>query len=259
MREYSLGITDTDLKTIPTVKITTDSAGIQVSREWQYLGWWGKINKNYTPVLQEPREDSKRKGFLYFGDTIKVLAVEKGEGSTWYKIDGGRYPGGYINSLYLYPIAQPASEIISSRLTNVLEGDYWTDINLTKKVLTLFKDDQPVMATYISGGLPASPTIIGTYNVWLKLDKTRMRGAPPLTTHAYDLPDVPWVMYYKGSYSIHGTYWHDNFGTQRSAGCTNMTQGDAKFIFDLTKPDMKGEESIRSSLENTGMVVNNHY
>ena len=86
-----------------------------------------------------------------------------------------------------------------------------------------------------------------------------MTGAPPLATHVYDLPDVPWVMYYKGSYSVHGTYWHDNFGSQRSAGCTNVTQGDAKFIFNLTSPDIGTLNSVRSTINNPGVVVNNHY
>jgi lipoprotein-anchoring transpeptidase ErfK/SrfK len=115
------------------------------------------------------------------------------------------------------------------------------------------------MATYIAVGDVKSPTISGAYNVWLKMKKTRMTGAPPLATHVYDLPDVPWVMYYKGSYSVHGTYWHDNFGSQRSAGCTNVTQGDAKFIFDLVNPVIGNLDSIRSTAENPGTVVNNHY
>jgi lipoprotein-anchoring transpeptidase ErfK/SrfK len=51
-------------------------------------------------------------------------------------------------------------------------------------------------------------------------------------------------MYYSGSLAVHGTYWHDKFGTPQSAGCTNLTQGDAKFIFD------------RASV---GTTVVNHY
>lgn len=86
-----------------------------------------------------------------------------------------------------------------------------------------------------------------------------MKGAPPIATHVYDLLDVPWVMYYKDSYSLHGTYWHDDFGTQRSAGCTNMTIGDAKYIFEKTRPTIGNLSSYFSTLENPGMVVNNHY
>jgi lipoprotein-anchoring transpeptidase ErfK/SrfK len=101
--------------------------------------------------------------------------------------------------------------------------------------------------------------MVGTYNVWLKYKKTEMKSAANTIHHQYDLADVPWVMYYYGSYSIHGTYWHDNFGAQKSAGCTNATQGDAKYIFDLTGPKIGAEDSIRSTLDNPGLLVNNHY
>jgi len=37
----------------------------------------------------------------------------------------------------------------------------------------------------------------------------------------YNIPDVPYTMYYSGSYAIHGTYWHHRFGTQ-SAMAVNV-------------------------------------
>ena len=87
-----------------------------------------------------------------------------------------------------------------------------------------------------------------------------MQGGPPVVSYRYDLPNVPWVMYYSGAYGIHGTYWHDKFGTQQSAGCTNLTQGDAKFIFEKTLPIMPANKaSVISSDSNPGTVVYNHY
>lgn len=259
MRSSSLGITSSDLKTIPIGKIILDDFGNQVSREWQYLGWWAKINKNYTPAMTEPKNDSKTLGKLFVNNTIKVLGIIKGDGRIWYQIDGGQYPGAYIDSRFVDAIAQPTpgKELIVP--DEVKADDYWVDVNISKKVLTLYKQSQAIMATYVSVGEQETPTISGTYNVWLKLKKTRMTGAPPIATHVYDLPDVPWVMYYKGSFAVHGTYWHDDFGAQRSAGCTNITQGDAKFIFYLTNPEINNMDSVRSTIKNPGMVIYNHY
>ncbi|MEI7620096.1 MAG: L,D-transpeptidase family protein [Candidatus Falkowbacteria bacterium] len=259
MRQFSLGITNSDLKTIPIGKIVLDGSGKEISREWQYLGWWGDINANYVPVRSEPKNDSKKIGTFFIGNNVKVLAVKKGDGRIWYRIDGGQYPGAYIDSLFVSAIAQPIPEKKLVIPTKVKTGDYWMDVNISKKVLTLYKYDQVVMSTYISVGHKDTPTIIGTYNVWLKMKKTRMTGAPPLATHEYDLPDVPWVMYYKGSYSVHGTYWHDDFGSARSSGCTNVTQGDAKLLFDLTNPKIGNVNSIRPTVSNPGVVINNHY
>jgi len=69
-------------------------------------------------------------------------------------------------------------------------------------------------------------------------------------------------MFYNYDYAIHGTYWHDRFGSQQSAGCTNMTQGDAKYIFDNTLPAIPdGKEIVFARDKNgkgTGTVVYNH-
>jgi len=260
MRQFSLGISAKDLQTIPIGKIILNDTGQQISRTWQYLGWWGKINKNYVPVMLEPKNDSKKLGTFFVSNTIKVLDIKKDDiGQLWYQIDGGQYPGAYVNSVFVSAIPQPApaKEIVIP--DKVIPGDYWVDVNISRNVLTLYKNDQVVMATYVSSGVNESPTITGVYNVWFKLDKTRMKGSPPVATHFYDLVDVPWTMYYKGSFSVHGTYWHDNFGTQRSAGCTNVTIGDAKFIFDLTNPKMGTLNSIRSTIDNPGAVISNHY
>jgi len=47
----------------------------------------------------------------------------------------------------------------------------------------------------------------------------------------YYVRDVPWVMYFYKSYGIHGTWWHNNFGTPMSAGCVNMTIPDAEWMY----------------------------
>lgn len=259
MSKLSLGITNENLKTIPIGKIILNNSGIQVSREWQNLGWWGRINKNYVPVMDGSKSDSKKIGTLYVNNTIKVLEIQKGDGRVWYKIDGGQYPGGFVDSLSVNAIAQPAPDKEIAIPSKVAIGEYWTDFNLSKKILTLYKYDEPVMTTYVSTGMAQTPTVLGSYNVWYKIDKIRMRGAPPIATHVYDLPNVPWVMFYKGSYSLHGTYWHDDFGTQKSSGCTNMTQGDSRYIYDLTNPKTEGLNSVHATIDNPGMVVNNHY
>ena len=87
-----------------------------------------------------------------------------------------------------------------------------------------------------------------------------MSGGPPVVPYRYNLPNVPYVMYYKGSYAVHGTYWHDKFGSRQSAGCTNLTQGDAKFVFERVNPKLpEGSNSTRPTSGNSGTVVYNHY
>jgi len=259
MRQYALGITPDDLKTIPTGKIILDNFGQETNREWQYLGFWGRINNDYVSVLAEPKSEAKVLGKFNSSNRVKVLSIKKGDGRIWYQIDGGQYPGAYVDSEYVSAIAQPAvaDKLILPKQVNV--DEYWVDVNLGTMVMALYKYDQLVMATYISTGISDTPTVIGTYNVWLKYKKDGMKSPVGTIHHQYDLADVPWVMYYYNSYSIHGTYWHDNFGTRKSAGCTNATQGDAKYVFDISSPKIGEADSIRPTLDNPGMLVNNHY
>jgi lipoprotein-anchoring transpeptidase ErfK/SrfK len=47
----------------------------------------------------------------------------------------------------------------------------------------------------------------------------------------YDLPNVPYVVYFYRGYAIHGTYWHNNFGHPMSHGCVNLSIADAKLLY----------------------------
>ena len=79
----------------------------------------------------------------------------------------------------------------------------------------------------ISSGLPATPTVQGNYKIYRKLRYRHMVGPD------YDLPNVPWVMYFYQGYAFHGTYWHNNFGTPMSHGCVNMTNADAQWFYNF--------------------------
>ena len=57
-------------------------------------------------------------------------------------------------------------------------------------------------------------------------------GNPDLTKAPnYYTKNVPWVMYYNGDEALHGTYWHNNFGTPMSHGCVNMPVDAAAFVY----------------------------
>jgi len=90
-------------------------------------------------------------------------------------------------------------------------------------------DGKVVREFVVSTGMPNTPTVIGTFAVYNKLEKTRMTG------DNYDLKDVPWTMYFFQGYSLHGTYWHNNFGHPMSHGCINMKNEDAKWLFEWAK------------------------
>jgi LysM repeat protein len=110
----------------------------------------------------------------------------------------------------------------------VVGGQRWIDIDLSSQTLTAYEGNTPVFNTLVSTGL-AFPTPVGTYHILYKLQAQRMTGP------GYDLPNVPWVMYFTNrGHAIHGAYWHNNFGSPMSHGCVNMRVSEAQWLYDFT-------------------------
>ena len=104
------------------------------------------------------------------------------------------------------------------------------EVNLSNQTLTAWQGDVMVMHTSISSGRSGTPTVTGAFAVGTKYKAQRMTGP------GYDLPNVPWVMYFHGSYAIHGAYWHNNFGTPMSHGCVNMRPNEAEMLYNWAAP-----------------------
>lgn len=122
--------------------------------------------------------------------------------------------------------AKPKTQIIAEQIQTLQQSNQrWIQINLSKQRLTAWEGGTPVYAVSISTGKKATPTRIGTFKVQSKHKKIRMRGED------YDVPNVPYAMFYDGGYGIHGANWHRNFGTPVSHGCVNVAVNHAKWLF----------------------------
>jgi lipoprotein-anchoring transpeptidase ErfK/SrfK len=88
-----------------------------------------------------------------------------------------------------------------------------------------FEDGVLLRHFVVSTGLPATPTVTGDYQIYVKYESQRMTGP------GYDLPGVPWVMYFYRGYALHGTYWHNNFGHPMSHGCVNLRTPEAEWLY----------------------------
>jgi lipoprotein-anchoring transpeptidase ErfK/SrfK len=101
----------------------------------------------------------------------------------------------------------------------------WIEVIVSQQMLVAWEDGRMVMNTPVSTGTRKTPTVRGTFRIYKKYAKQRMRGRD------YDLPNVPYVMYFKGAYAMHGTYWHTNFGQPMSHGCVNLPTGKAAWLY----------------------------
>jgi len=119
----------------------------------------------------------------------------------------------------------------------------WIDVSIENQTLVAWEGDTPVYATLVSTGKdslerPRGPTSTprGTFRIVQKHVTTSMDS--DVADSEFELRDVPWVMYFKGGYALHGAYWHDDFGFARSHGCVNLSPIDARHIFEWSQPDV---------------------
>lgn len=110
------------------------------------------------------------------------------------------------------------------------EAGKWMEVDLTNQMFRAWNGDTLVYEAVVSTGRPAEPTVTGTFQTWTHLRYDDMSGVTS-DQGAYDLEDVPYVMYFHEGYGLHGTYWHNNFGWPMSAGCVNMTIADAQWVY----------------------------
>ncbi|HLO50644.1 MAG TPA: L,D-transpeptidase [Kamptonema sp.] len=102
----------------------------------------------------------------------------------------------------------------------------WIEIDLSRQRLVAWEGNKAVYAIVVSTGKSSTPTRVGTFAIQTKYRTTRMTGDD------YDLPNVPYTMYYDGGNAIHGADWHNLFGNPVTHGCTNVAVNHAKWLFE---------------------------
>lgn len=110
-------------------------------------------------------------------------------------------------------------------------------------------------------------TPVGEFRIWYKVKYTRMTGGDPAKGDYYDLPNVPFTMFFYNKkvpktmgYGIHGAYWHNKFGQPMSHGCINMRPEDAETLYFWADPySLKGSLSVKDSQDSTPITIYGDY
>lgn len=120
-------------------------------------------------------------------------------------------------------------------------------VDLAKQTLYAYEGKKLAMSFPVSTG-KWGPTPTGDFRVWIKLKYTRMSGGEG--ADYYNLPNVPYVMFYSNDevaasrgYSLHGAYWHNNFGHPMSHGCVNIKPENAEKLFYWANPPSTGNQT----------------
>jgi lipoprotein-anchoring transpeptidase ErfK/SrfK len=119
--------------------------------------------------------------------------------------------------------AAPAPSYGGGKSIVVSIGDQW---------LYAYEGGVLVYDAPVSTGKDGFNTPVGDYSIYAKLPSQNMEGT--LGGEYYYVPDVPSVMYINGGVALHGTYWHNMFGSgvRMSHGCINLPLGAAAWVYD---------------------------
>ena len=85
--------------------------------------------------------------------------------------------------------------------------------------LQVWHDGKRVLDTPANTGIPASPTVDGTFPVYLKYTVTQMKGLNPDGTKYDDT--VYWASYFNGGDAVHA-FPRPSYGSYQSLGCVEL-------------------------------------
>lgn len=172
-----------------------------------------------------------------------VLPIEdtiEANEQTWYQVtfrEWVRYPNRlddtfYIAADYVRPFYATSSLNIENQ-ENATSSQRIV-VDLSEQMLYAYEANGDLfMKNAVSTGKYGTPTPRGRFPIFKKTPSRYMQGPlPGITSQYYDLPGVPWNLYftYQGAV-IHGAYWHDSFGQVWSHGCVNLPPAQAQKLY----------------------------
>jgi len=133
-------------------------------------------------------------------------------------------------------------------------------VDLSTQRLTAYENSSVAMSFPVATGR-WFPTPTGDFRIWVKLRYTHMEGGNTADGTYYNLYNVPYTMFFYNDdvskatgFSLHGAYWHNNFGHPMSHGCVNLRPEDAGKLFDWAEP-VSTEKIMYASSDHPGTLI----
>lgn len=106
------------------------------------------------------------------------------------------------------------------------------EVNLSTQELVAYEGKLAVYRAPVATGRDGFNTPAGDYAVYAKVPLQTMSGS--IGGESWSVPNIPAIMYINGGVALHGTYWHDAFGSgvRLSHGCINLGMDDAQWLYE---------------------------
>jgi lipoprotein-anchoring transpeptidase ErfK/SrfK len=206
-------------------------------------GFWAQVTVPYVEMRSAPHDKAYRLYRLYYSSVHLVIdRVVDEHGDVWYQLKDDEYP-----SVKEYVRAEGLRRILLSELTPIAPHakDKHIEVNLKDQKLYAYEGDTLVYtarcatgaAFHVDGlGIVDFTTPVGEHTVVRKRPSRHMHGFEGRSDE-YDLPGVPFCTYFtEAGVAVHGAYWHNDFGHQRSHGCVNVLAEDAQWVYRWSMP-----------------------
>lgn len=191
------------------------------------------VNVRSGPGLEYPVVATLRNGVV-----LKVQNIVSADGHAWYHVwfdEGIRYPERhtsewYVASEYGRHVYDTGDQILDAATPTTTKRII---VDRSEQMLYAYEVDTLFMKLSISTGLELTPTPRGLFTVFKKTPSRYMQGPlPGISDQYYDLPGVPWNLYFtREGAVIHGAYWHNSFGQKWSHGCVNLPLAQAEELY----------------------------
>jgi hypothetical protein len=211
------------------------------------IGW---VFDKRAPVYSAPDKKAQPPAFVDRLTQVAIGGQQQKPSGLWLKIDQGWLKASDVR---VPELQSPPSD--------VAVDERWIDVDTKSQTLVAYTGTRPVFATLVSTGRgkpgteEATPS--GLHRLWIKLKRSDMDNLDDADSASpYAVEAVPYVMFFDRGYGIHGTYWHDRFGTPKSHGCVNVSLNDARWLFDFTGPHLpRGWSAVFPNATERGTLV----
>lgn len=175
----------------------------------------------------------------------------------------GKYVEGKTSIFLSHPVSQPAYLAQNTPIPKVLGtstgGEKHIFVDLSTQTLRAYEGDDLVFTFPVATG-KWNHTPTGDFRIWIKIRNAHMEGGEG--DDYYNLYNVPYTMFYYNDqvsksmgYSLHGAYWHNNFGHPMSHGCVNLRPEDAGKLYDWAQPTTDGLTTYSTNIDPGTLVT----
>jgi hypothetical protein len=175
----------------------------------------------------------------------------------------GKYVEGKTSMFMGHAVSEPtyiAQDIpIPKVLGATSGGSKHIFVDLNTQTLRAYEGNSLIYTFSVATG-KWHPTPTGDFRIWVKIRYAHMEGGEG--ADYYNLYNVPYTMFFYNDevpksmgFSLHGAYWHNNFGYPMSHGCVNLRPEDAAKLYDWASPATGGSTTYATDSDPGTLVT----